>query len=95
MPEFQAYYQKYKDQGFQIVAVEAGQPESEVRAFVEAAQLEFVVLLDPQNISLQTFQHSSLPNSWIIDREGNLRLAWLGSINGPTLEKYVTPLLEE
>ena len=95
MPEFKAYYEKYQDQGFQIVAVEAGQPEAEVRAFVEAAQLEFVILLDPQNISLRTFQHSSLPNSWVIDREGNLRLAWLGSINGPTLEKYVTPLLEE
>lgn len=95
MPEFNAYYKKYKDQGFEIVAVEAGEPEEEVRAFVEGQGLEFIILLDPENLSLITFQHSTLPNSFVIDRRGHLRLAWLGAINGPTLEKYVTPLLEE
>ena len=95
MPEFQAYFEKYVDEGFQIVAVEAGQPEAEVRAFVEEQGIEFVVLLDPGNLSLITFQNSTLPNSWVIDRRGYLRMAWLGAINGPTLEKYVTPLLKE
>lgn len=95
MPEFKAYYEKYGDEGFQIVAVEAGQPEAEVRAFVEEQGLEFIILLDPGNLSLITFQNSTLPNSWVIDRRGHLRMAWLGAINGPTLEKYVTPLLEE
>ena len=95
MPEFKAYYDKYKDQGFQVIAVEAGQPEEEVRAFVNQQGLEFIILLDPENQSLITFQHSSLPNSFVIDRRGHLRLAWLGAINAPTLEKYVTPLLEE
>lgn len=95
MPEFKAYYDKYKDQGFQIVAVEAGEPEDEVRNFVEQFGLDFVILLDPENKSLITFQHSSLPNSFVIDRKGNLRLAWLGAINGATLEKYVTPLIKE
>ena len=95
MPEFIAYYDKYKDQGFQVVAVEAGEPEVEVRNFVEQVGLDFVILLDPENKSLITFQHSSLPNSFVIDRKGNLRLAWLGAINGATLEKYITPLLKE
>ena len=95
MPEFKAYYAKYKDQGFQIVAVEAGEPEIEVRNFVEQFGLDFVILLDPENKSLDTFQHSSLPNSFVIDRKGNLRLVWLGAINGATLEKYVTPLFKE
>jgi len=95
MPEFKAYYDKYKDQGFQVVAIQAGEPEAAVRNFVEQAGLDFVILLDPENKSLITFQHNSLPNSFVIDRKGNLRLAWLGAINGPTLEKYVTPLLKE
>ena len=95
MPEFKAYYEIYKDEGFQIVAIEAGQPEAEVRAFVEEQGLEFVVLLDPGNKSLDTFQSNSLPNSWVIDKKGHLRMAWIGAINLPTLEKYVTPLIEE
>jgi peroxiredoxin len=95
MPEFNAYYKKYQDQGFQVVAVEAGQPEDQVREFVEEQGLEFIILLDPENQSLITFQNSTLPNSFVIDRRGHLRLAWIGAINQPTLEKYVTPLLEE
>ena len=95
MPEFKAYYEKYEDEGFQIVAIEAGQPEAEVRAFVEEQGLEFVVLLDPGNKSLDTFKSNSLPNSWVIDKKGHLRMAWIGAINVPTLEKYVTPLIEE
>lgn len=95
MPEFKAYYEIYRDKGFEIVAIEAGQPEAEVRSFVEEQGLEFIILLDPKNESLITFQNSTLPNSWVIDKRGNLRMAWLGAINLPTLEKYVTPLLEE
>ena len=95
MPEFQDYFENHQDQGFQVVAVEAGQPEKEVRTFVEQLELDFVILLDPENKSLVTFQNSSLPNSFVIDRKGNLRLAWLGAINEATLEQYVTPLLEE
>ena len=95
MPEFQAYFEKHEDEGFQILAVEAGQPESEVRAFVEAEGLEFTILLDPQNLSMRSFQQSTLPSSFVIDRQGQLRFAWIGAINQPTLEKYLTPLLEE
>ncbi len=95
MPEFQAYYEEYHQQGFEIVAIEAGQPKEEVEKFVAEQGLEFVILLDPGNLSLITFQNSSLPNSWVIDRRGHLRMAWLGSINQDTLEEYVTPLLEE
>ena len=95
MPEILAYYHKYKNEGFQVVAVEAGDPEEVVRDFVEKANLDFVILLDPENKSLITFQHTSLPNSFVIDRKGHLRLAWLGAINGATLEEYLTPLIKE
>jgi peroxiredoxin len=95
MPEFQAFFDEYQDHGFQIVAIEAGQPENEVRAFVDQLGLSFVILWDPENKSLTSFQQSSLPNSFVIDREGDLRFAWVGAINKDTLEQYITPLLEE
>jgi peroxiredoxin len=75
--------------------VEAGQPVEEVQAFANELGLSFTILLDPENKSLTVFQNSSLPNSWVIDRKGNLRLAWLGAINENTLDEYITPLLKE
>ena len=95
MPVFNEYYNQYRDQGFEVLAVEAGDPEPEVRAFAEQEGLDFTILLDPDGKSLITFQNQSLPNSFVIDRKGHLRLAWTGAINRATLETYVTPLLKE
>jgi peroxiredoxin len=95
MPEFQAFFEEYQDHGFQVVAIEAGQPENEVKAFADQLGLSFVILLDPDNKSLTSFQQSSLPNSFVIDKEGDLRYAWVGAINKDTLEQYIIPLLEE
>jgi len=95
MPEFNSYYNKYHEKGFILLAVEAGSPEIEVRSFVEQHGLDFIILLDPEGKSLETFQNSSLPNSFVIDRKGHLRLAWLGAINEATLEEYVSPLIKE
>lgn len=95
MPELNEYYRKHKNQGFIILAVESGDPETQVRAFAQDLGLEFPVLLDPEQISVRTFQNASLPNTYVIDRKGNLRLMWTGAINMSTLEEYVTPLLKE
>ncbi len=95
MPTLQAYYEAHQGQGFVLIAVEAGEPADEVRAFVQQYGLTFPVWLDPQNLSLTRFRTDALPSSFVIDRSGRVRLAWTGAIERSTLEEYVTPLLEE
>jgi len=95
MPELNSYYQEHMDQGFLVVAIEAGSPQENVQSFVDSTGIDFPVLLDPKSESLKGFQNASLPNSFVIDREGQLRLTWTGAINKATLEEHVNPLLEE
>lgn len=95
MPTLQSYYDAHRQQGFVLIAVEAGDPEQDVAQFVSEYALTFPVWLDPQNLSLQAFRNDALPNSYVIDRRGVVRLAWVGAISQAMLEKYVTPLLEE
>jgi len=95
MPDLQAYYSAHSDEGFTIVAISAADAESDVRSFAREYQLSFPIWLDPQNKALDVFRNQSLPNSYVIDREGVVRLAWTGGITRETLEKHVTPLLEE
>ena len=95
MPVLQAYYDAHQGQGFTIIAIEAGQPVQDVAAFAAEYGLTFPVWPDQTNESLRTFQNNSLPNSYVIDRQGQVRLAWAGAISADMLEKYVTPLLEE
>ena len=95
MPTLQAYYTAHLPEGFTLLAIEAGDPLPDVIAFVESYQLTFPILIDPNNLALQAFNNDSLPSSYVLDRQGNIRLAWTGPISLEMLEKYVTPLLEE
>jgi len=43
----------------------------------------------------EDFNNYNLPSSYVIDRSGAVRLAWVGEISREMLEKYVTSLVEE
>jgi len=95
MPTLQAYFEDHRDQGFTIIAIEAGEPLAEIQAFVEDYGLTFPVWPDPGLKATAAFRNPGLPSSYVIDRQGNVRLAWAGAINRQMLEKHVTPFLEE
>lgn len=95
MPTLQAYYEKHRSQGFTIIGIEAGEPVAEVADFVSEYRLTFPVWPDLQQEALAAFRNDALPNSYVIDQNGTVRLAWSGAISRQMLEKYVTPLLEE
>ena len=95
MPTLQAYYEDHQEQGFDTVAIEAGEPAEEVAAFAREFRLSFPVWPDPDFVSQTSFKNDALPSSYVIDRQGQVRLAWVGPINRELLEQYVTPLLEE
>lgn len=96
MPTLQAYYEKYRDKGFMIVAIEDGlQGNIDVETFVADYGLTFAVWPDPAYVASKAFGVSGLPTSFVIDREGMVRLTWTGEISMGALEKYVTPLLIE
>ena len=96
MPHLQAFYDKYKDQGFTIIAVNDGDPTPDVMQFVKDYKLTFPIWLDPTYIATeQAFKTLNLPSSFVIDRQGTIRLQWVGGVNRKTLEKFVTPIIKE
>lgn len=95
MPTLSAYYNEHTSEGFTIIAIDAGDPAEGVVTFVESYSLKFPVWLDPDGTALRAFGNGTLPNSYVIDRNGTVRYAWTGEISKAMLEKYVTPLLSE
>jgi peroxiredoxin len=93
MPVLQAYYLDHRDRGFTIIGIEAGEPTDQVVDFVEDYGLSFPVWPDLEKAALKAFQNGGLPNSYVIDRDGQVRLAWTGAISREMLDAHVTPLL--
>ena len=96
MPTLQAFYDDHAAEGFVIIAINDGDPTADVLQFVEEYELTFPVWLDPTYIATeQAFKTLNLPSSFVIDRNGTVRLMWVGGINREMLDKQVAPLLME
>jgi len=94
MPTLKAYYEAHQADGFTTVAISDGDPADAVEAFVQEYELPFLVLLDPTYIATeQAFKTRNLPSSFVINREGQIVMRWVGEIDRATLEEYVTPLI--
>ena len=96
MPTLQSFYDRYQADGFAVVAINDGDPAADVTQFVKDYALTFPVWLDPKYVATeQAFKSMNLPSSYVIDRNGVIRLQWVGEISSAMLEKYVTPLITE
>jgi peroxiredoxin len=96
MPNLQRFFDRHRDQGFVVIAIDDGDPLEDVRSFVAKHGLTFPVWLDDTyEATERAFKTSSLPSSYVIDRNGQVRLAWFGAISEPMLEEYVAPLIKE
>jgi peroxiredoxin len=96
MPVLQAYHNKHNGQGFAIIAINDGDPTPDVAQFVQDYELTFPVWLDPTYIATeQAFKTLNLPSSYVIDRNGVVRLMWVGEISRAMLETHVTPIIRE
>jgi peroxiredoxin len=95
MPTLEKYYEEYRGQNFVIIAIESGEPADQVADFVTQYGLTFPVWLDAKGLALDTFQNWELPSSYVVDKDGTLRLMWTGEISRAMLDAYVTPLLEK
>ncbi len=95
MPTLEAFYKKYKDDGFIIVGINDGEAPHVVASFVQDFGLTFPIWLDQQYLSEKAFKTINLPSSFVIDRNGTIRLMWIGAISKEALENYVSPIVKE
>ncbi len=96
MPILQGFYENHQDEGFTVVAIEDGDPTADVVSFAQKYDLTFSIWLDPTYRATDSaFKAVNLPSSYIIDRNGVVRLEWVGAISEQNLEKYVEPLIKE
>ena len=95
MPTLNAYYLDHRQAGFVVVAIEDGEPVAEVADYVKANRLNFPVWPDLKWVATTAFKTEVLPSSFVIDRTGRVRLSWSGPISRSTLEKFVTPLIQQ
>jgi cytochrome c biogenesis protein CcmG/thiol:disulfide interchange protein DsbE len=95
MPAMQALYAHYYDQGFEILAVNLQEQDDQMSVFVNEMGLTFPVIVDRTGDLSSAYRVTSLPTTFIVDREGIIRDRIVGGpLAEALLESKITPLLE-
>ncbi|MEK3992774.1 MULTISPECIES: thiol-disulfide oxidoreductase ResA [Robertmurraya] len=89
MPAIQNVYDKYKNNGFEVLAINIEESEFVVRNYFEQNNLHLPVLLDKQSEVTNLFNVDLLPASFIINREGKVVQIHEGEIQEGQLESWV------
>ena len=95
MPAMQALYTRYHDQGFAILAVNLQEQDDQMSAFVDEMGLTFPVVIDRAGDLSSAYRVTSLPTTFIVDREGIIRDRIVGGpLAEALIESKITPLLD-
>jgi peroxiredoxin len=71
MPDLNTLYQRFKDQGFVILAI-SDEEADKVKPFIAERNISYPVMLDPGRKVNELFQVEGIPKSFVYDREGKL-----------------------
>jgi peroxiredoxin len=71
MPDLNTLYQRFKDQGFVILAI-SDEEAGKVKPFIAERKISYPVMLDPGRKVNELFQVEGIPKSFVYDREGKL-----------------------
>jgi len=71
MPDLDALYNKFKDQGLVVLAI-SDEQAAKVAPFIGERKISYPVLLDPGRKVNELFQVEGIPKSFVFDREGKM-----------------------
>lgn len=94
MPDLNAFYETYRDQGLTVLAVNQQERKETAQRFIESNNFSFPVLLDADGAMGNQYLARTLPMTFVIDENGRIRHVQRGLITRRELDRYVVPLLE-
>ncbi len=97
MPHLNRIYDKYRDSGFVMLAVNVDQEPAKATSAAGAMGVRAPVLLDTDKTVVRRFNVAKMPTTLLIDRDGRMRFTHQGYRDGVelTYEKQVRDLLKE
>ncbi len=92
MPAIQTRYQRYADQGLEVLAVDFDEPKDDVVAFGESLGLTFPLLLDPAGKVQTLYQVRGYPTSFFVDRRGRVQVVQIGVMTEGQLDRNLAAI---
>lgn len=80
LPSIQKLYDEKREVGLEVLAVNWQENADDARAFFESRDLDVPVLIDGSGDVYDQYRLQGLPDSFFVDREGNLAAIYFGEL---------------
>jgi cytochrome c biogenesis protein CcmG, thiol:disulfide interchange protein DsbE len=97
LPLYNEMYHKYKDQNFEIVAINVDNPIEDGLDFLLDTPLDFLIPSDPDGEMAELFEVIGMPTSYLINPQGEVELVHMGFRDGDMamIEEAVQKILAD
>lgn len=92
MPDIVAAYEKHREAGFVVIAVNLEESAEKITPFAEQFSMALPIVMD-DGAAARAYQVRVMPSSFFIDREGKISARWLGVLTPSLIEKHLAPIL--
>ena len=95
MPSMQRLKNKMAGKPFVILAVDMGETEAEVNAFLAQVKTDFTILMDKDGRALKAWKVFAFPTSYVVDPQGKIRYGLYGASewDAPDKVQKITQLM--
>ena len=87
MPSLQRLKAKLAGKPFVILAVDMGEAEPQVKAYIREIKTDFSVLLDKDGRALKAWKVFAFPTSYVVDAQGKIRYGLYGASEWDAADK--------
>jgi thiol-disulfide isomerase/thioredoxin len=97
LPLYNEIYDKYQDQGLEVIAVNVDNPIEDGLDFLLDTPLDFLIPRDPEGDVSEMFGVIGMPSSYLVSPDGSVRLVHMGFRNGDIdlIEEEIQKVLAE
>lgn len=94
MQAIEVVYQRHREKGLNVVAINAGQDRATAAAFVKKIGVTYPVLLDEPSAIAKRYGVVGLPTTFFVDAGGIVRGKIVGEADAATFEREAVALLK-
>lgn len=95
MPALIEFAQQHQREGLVLLPIDVQDEEANAIKFMREQNMTMPVLFDPAGSVFPVLGANALPATFVIDRSGAIRFAWVGPLSPATLDSRVKPLLSQ
>lgn len=94
-PIIEKYYQKYQNDGIQVLAVNIAETDFTVQNYIDRKGLTFPVVIDKTKNVMSTYNIKPLPTTFLINSQGEIEKIITGEMSDENIMDYMNQIMPD